>query len=140
MIRIGGEKGHVEEIVNEPVFVAMYNKYRWKLITNCTGRFTCRDHRIVSQMPPLQLIIHSLDVNDTKTNSFKRYYYTFEDESKNPMIVIPFTEDHQTGLITYVKEHAGNDKCHYVHTLNAPSGFQRKLEAMKISLCDENEI
>lgn len=143
MIRIGGEKGHVEELVNEPVFIALYKTYRWKMIRNCTGRLTCRDHLLVSQMTPLQLLIHSLKTNgsdDTKGISFKQYYYTFEDKSKNPMIVIPLTDEHQTGLITYVKENEGKDSCHYVHTLNAPSGFQRKLDAMKICLCDQYEI
>mmetsp|Transcript_7162 Transcript_7162/g.13603 ORF Transcript_7162/g.13603 Transcript_7162/m.13603 type:complete len:141 (+) Transcript_7162:122-544(+) len=140
MLRIGGENGHVKESVDEPVFIAVYNTFRWKMIKNFTGRFTCRDHGIVSQMTPLQLIINSLVVNDAKTNSLKQYYYTFEDQSKNPMIVIPFTEEHQTGLITYVKESVVEDNCQYVHTLNAPSGFQRKLEAMKVYLCDENKI
>lgn len=138
MITIGGENGHVKEIAKEPVFTALYKKYRWKMIRNCTGRFTCRDHLIVSQMAPLQLI-HSLN-GDKQIVQFEQYYYKLEDETKNPMIIIPFTDEHQTGLITYVKEDAETGNCHYVHTLNAPSGFQRKLEAMKISLCEKYKI
>lgn len=153
MIKIGGDKGHIEEIIHEPVFIALYTTFRWKPIRNCTGRFTCLDHKIVSSMTPLTLLHSSLpenttDGNNTNISSFQQYYLSFEDKSKDPIIVIPFTDEHTTGLITYVKEK--ENKCrtsdseehtvNYVHTLNSPSGFQRKLAAIHVHLCRKFEI
>ena len=109
-IRIGGEKGHIEEVVQDPIFIAIYTYFRWKKIPNCTGRYTCRDHKAVSHLTPIQLLGH-----------------------KDPIYVIPFTSDGTTGLISYVKNQ-DDEGLSYVHTLNSASGFKRKLEAINVTL------
>ncbi|CAB9502454.1 expressed unknown protein [Seminavis robusta] len=77
------------------------------------------------------------------------------------ILVLPLDAQQQTGIITYVKQQkqpqqqtideptiskdveremtsettaVEHDGCRYVHTLNAPSGFQRKLKAVGIQL------
>ena len=137
-LKIGGEKGHLEEIVDDPVFLALYSQFRWKMIPNCTGRYTCRDHKIVSLLVPLRLIQSTTNIRD----SFEQYQFTFATEKrKDSIIVIPFSDDKRTGLISYIRHDSDNaDEMKYVHTLNSPSGFQRKLEAIGVILCDEYRV
>ena len=136
-LKIGGEKGHLEEIVDDPVFLALYSQFRWKMIPNCTGRYTCRDHKIVSLLTPLKLI-ESTNIRD----NFEQYQFTFPTNNrKDSIIVIPFSNDNRTGLISYIKHDSDNaDEIKYVHTLNSPSGFQRKLGAIGVILCDEYRV
>jgi hypothetical protein len=193
VLTIGGEKGHiVEEVDNDSVFVNMYNSSRWKMIPNCTGRYTCRDHKVVSKLKPMDLIhriqhlgmghddeiVHA-DVDavvDAGTGAgtgtgtgtdggsvistsnlcngkneigFRQYQFTFpNNERKDPILVIPFEDSNQTGLITYIKTNSSSSelvtnetpKQSFVHTLNAPSGFQRKLEAIGIIVTKEGVL
>jgi len=137
-LSIGGEKGHVEEVVQDPIFIALYRNFRWKKIPNCTGRYTCRDHKSVSQLTPKRF----LEANDIVLERIKeltQYYVSFEEERrKDPIYVIPFADTALTGLISYVKHHDDVEgSVSYVHTLNSASGFQRKLEAIHVSLLDE---
>lgn len=37
-LKIRGSKGHIEEIVYDSIFIAIFNAFRWKMIPNCTGR------------------------------------------------------------------------------------------------------
>jgi len=136
-LKIGGEKGHLEEVVDDPVFLALYSQFRWKMIPNCTGRYTCRDHKIVSLLTPLKLI-----ESTSNRDSFEQYRFTFAtDKRKDSIIVIPFSNDKSTGLISYIKHDSDSaDEIKYVHTLNSPSGFQRKLEAIDVILCDEYRV
>ncbi|GFH57601.1 hypothetical protein CTEN210_14077 [Chaetoceros tenuissimus] len=92
-VNIGGSKGHVEECVTDENFCKIFLYFRWKMIRNCTGRYTCRDHK----------------------------------------------KDAKTGLISYIKSTTDEtgESVSYVHTLNSPSGFQRKLEAIQVVLSDE---
>lgn len=134
-VRIGGEKGHIEEEVTDPIFITIYNSFRWKMIPNCTGRYTCRDHKVVSHLLPTKLL-EAAGIPSSTISGLKQYYVTFEKEKrKDPIYVIPFAEDGLTGLISYVK--CKEDGVNYVHTLNTPSGFQRKLEAINVVLTDE---
>ena len=137
-VRIGGEKGHIEEVVHNPIFIAFYKTYRWKMIPNCTGRYTCRDHKAVSHLTPTQLL-ESIDIGADNIGNLKQYYVTFgKERRKDPIYVIPFADDGLTGLITYVKHEGDNGQSiKYVHTLNSASGFQRKLDAMHVNLLDE---
>ena len=137
---IGGTKGHVEECVNDENFCKLYQHFRWKMIPNCTGRYTCRDHKKVSMLPPIELL-NAADImtDNDEDELFKQYYITFDHERrKDPIYVIPFSNQ-KTGLISYIKSTTdeNGERISYVHTLNSPSGFQRKLEAIQVVLSDE---
>ena len=47
------------------------------------------------------------------------------------VVVVPLDANNLTGLITFEKKQDEESKS-YVHTLNAPSGFRRKLNAIGI--------
>ena len=68
-ITIGGEKGHEVEKINATTIFAMAYQYnRWKMIPNCTDRYTCRDHKLVSQVPPnvmLRRLLHRCNSSST---------------------------------------------------------------------------
>lgn len=144
-VNIGGAKGHVEECVTDENFCKLYQHFRWKMIPNCTGRYTCRDHKKVSMLPPMELLNAAgiVTVNNEENDTslpFKLYYITFDHERrKDPIYVIPFSQDAKTGLISYTKSTTDETgECiSYVHTLNSPSGFQRKLDAIQVVLSDE---
>jgi hypothetical protein len=140
-------KGHVAEEVSG-VFVEMYNQYRWKMIPNCTGRYTCRDHALVCTASPMALLQScriGKEGDDLSQAKFRQYEFFFSEERKDPIIVVPFESNNETGLITYVKIEEDKEefarkkdssaiiqRFKYVHTLNAPSGFRRKLAAIGI--------
>jgi hypothetical protein len=65
---------------------------------------------------------------------FDQYDFLLSGRS-DVILVVPLDEGQTTGLITYVKKQ-DDDSLRYVHTLNAPSGFQRKLRAMGIERLD----
>ena len=48
-ITLGGERGHIEEAVKDPLFITLYNAFRWKMIPNCTGR----THAEITTQPPI---------------------------------------------------------------------------------------
>lgn len=136
-ISIGGEKGHIEENVADPIFITLYNTFRWKMIPNCTGRYTCRDHKAVSHLTPTKLL-EAAGIESSVVVKLQQYHVTLDKEKrKDPIYVIPFADDGLTGLISYVKRKGDEDDISYVHTLNSGSGFQRKLEAMSVVLSDE---
>lgn len=137
-ISIGGSKGHIEETVTDSIFITLYNSFKWRMITNCTGRYTCRDHKKVSAIPPITLL-RNAGIESAVAEKLKLYFVTFENERKDPIYVIPFAEDGSTGLITYVKpnDEGDEDAVRYVHTLNSNSGFKRKLEAINVVLSDK---
>uniref|UniRef100_A0A7S3L7Z3 Uncharacterized protein n=1 Tax=Amphora coffeiformis TaxID=265554 RepID=A0A7S3L7Z3_9STRA len=140
---IGGTKGHMEETIHPEqhrVWLHLFGSFRWKMIQKCTGRYTCHDHAQVSHLSPLELLA-SVGITTTTFS-----LYTFQLHGRpDHILVVPLDEVHETGLITYVKTTSGED-CNdpsYVHTLNSPSGFQRKLEAIGIynlSSCDEKRV
>ena len=136
-ISIGGSKGHIDEIVTDSIFIALYNFFSWRMITNCTGRYTCKDHKKVSHLPPVELL-RDAGIDLAVIDTLKQYFVTFESERKDPIYVIPFADDCSTGLITYLKMNE-DDECpvRYVHTLNSGSGFLRKLDAINVVLSDE---
>jgi len=145
-VSIGGCKGHINEVVTDPLFMTLFTQFRWKMIPNCTGRYTCRDHKQVSSLPPLELLEVA---KSTERNDLDPYYFTFDATHKDPIIVIPFSNE-GTGLISYIKPNKGpamdstsapfdlgNLTNYYVHTLNSPSGFQRKLDAIGVVLSSD---
>lgn len=134
-IRIGGEKGHIEEIVQDPIFIAIYTSFRWKKIPNCTGRYTCRDHKAVSHLTPIQLLGNA-GIDSSTIDTLQQYYIAFDHERhKDPIYAIPLASDGTTGLISYVKNQ-DDESLSYVHTLNSASGFKRKLEAINVTLSE----
>lgn len=137
-ISIGGSKGHVEETVNDSIFITLYNFFSWRMITNCTGRYTCRDHSKVSHLPPVELL-RNAGIELAVIDRLKQYFVLFEDErKKDPIYVIPFADDCSTGLITYLKMNENDEgTARYVHTLNSESGFRRKLHAINVVLSDD---
>lgn len=186
-IAIGGSKGHVVEQLDGPsfsTFAKAFTSYRWKMIPNCTGRYTCRDHNLVSNLHPSLLMQRILSESEcdsgseseslgksnnsecsTETstiytsttfnsnghsNKFRMFYFEFPNKTrKDPIIVIPFDKLNRTGFISYVKiQKQSNTEDHsmssnsisFVHTLNAPSGFQRKLNAIGITVTDDHDI
>lgn len=138
-ISIGGSKGHIDEIVTDSIFITLYNFFSWRMITNCTGRYTCKDHKKVSHLPPVELL-RDAGIDLAVIDTLKQYFVTFESERKDPIYVIPFADD-ATGLITYLKFNE-DEECpvRYVHTLNSGSGFLRKLDAINVVLSDESVV
>lgn len=133
---IGGAKGHVEEVVRDPIFIAIYMSFRWKMIPGCTGRYTCRDHKDVSHLMSSSLLEAAV-IDSHTVARLRRYYVAFDGRlRKDSIYVIPFADDGLTGLITYVK-HRDGEGTRYVHTLNSSSGFRRKLEAINVVLSDD---
>mmetsp|Transcript_25330 Transcript_25330/g.43020 ORF Transcript_25330/g.43020 Transcript_25330/m.43020 type:complete len:152 (-) Transcript_25330:913-1368(-) len=136
-ISIGGSKGHVVETVTDSIFITLYNFFTWRMITNCTGRYTCKDHKQVSHLPPVE-VLRNAGIDLAVIDRLKQYFVSFENERKDPIYVIPFADDGSTGLITYVKMNENDEgTARYVHTLNSKSGFRRKLDAINVVLSDD---
>ena len=135
---IGGSNGHEEEVVTDPIFISIYTAFRWKMIPNCTGRYTCKDHKLVSHLTP-KMVLRAASIDSLTIAELKQYLIADLGERRDPIYVVPFEGDGSTGLISYVKPQVDIDrKSIFVHTLNSMSGFQRKLSSINIVLSDEN--
>jgi len=95
-------------------------------------------------------------ITDGNSNTeCKMNEYVFHLAGRDEIIIVPLDKVNRTGLITYVKteilEQDGKKDIdiddnrrksvtckRYVHTLNALSGFRRKLEALGMSVTDDN--
>jgi hypothetical protein len=150
-IAIGGIKGHALEEIDGNL-LQLYQTFRWKPLPNCTGRYTCRDHKLVSPLPPLELLaqvgIHTVDskTNDNNnTSSTDIVVHSFDlPDRADLVLVVPLDSANCTGLISFEKRTStssgiGSPKqvddeliISYVHTLNSSSGFRRKLSAIGI--------
>ena len=138
---IGGTHGHVQEDIQGDL-LSLWNHREWKPINNCTGRYTCRHRKgDDKKTPPTQLTPLELIHSATSSQEMKPYWKIQEfppaPGRTDPILVLPLDPDQTTGIITYVKHEREENKStttRYVHTLNAPSGFQRKLKAVGISL------
>lgn len=139
-LSIGGIKGHVKETI-QGATLCLFAAFRWKMIPKCTGRYTCRDHKLVSHLTPKELLAHIVqqhqqdgsDMDDPVAvllPKIKQYAFSLDGRT-DLILVLPLDEAQETGIITYVKKEEA--ATHYVHTLNAPSGFQRKLFAIGIN-------
>lgn len=90
---------------------------------------------MVSKMTPSQLLEYAgIECR------FIEYEFSLSDRD-DKVIVISVDDNNTTGLITYVKQdHSksddGTQSNRYVHTLNTPSGFRRKLQAIGITVTD----
>lgn len=129
---IGGEKGHIVECVSGWLLL-LFSTYRWKPIPHCTGRYTCREHRL-SKLTPYDLLeecnrIHQLDStahsasvehsahhNTTSVENVSTSESTAPDcrqqwefrggNGKDEIIVTSMDSSASVGLITYVKKRA----------------------------------
>ena len=148
-LTIGGIKGHVKETI-QGATLRLFAAFRWKMIPKCTGRYTCRDHKLVSHLTPKELLAQVVQQQQQQGGSdmddpeavllpiIKQYAFSLGGRT-DLILVLPLDEAQETGIITYVKKEEA--VTHYVHTLNAPSGFQRKLRAIGIiSLSDKNVL
>lgn len=141
---IGGSKGHLKETIHGRV-LDLYRAFRWKPLPNCTGRYTCRDHAKVSHLTPLEL----LTAAEIQTDNLYQYMVQRSPQRKDSILIVPLDDAQQTGVITYVKQPTPSseysdeprinsigqeDSWRFIHTLNAPSGFQRKLNAIGIDV------
>jgi hypothetical protein len=113
-------------------------------------------HCLPSALDPLELIHSALqetEENPTQeSDTLRRPYWNIEkfdppSGRTDCVWVLPLDAEKTVGIISYVKEETidGNEhedtptptKRRFVHTLNSPSGFQRKLEAVNITLKSE---
>jgi hypothetical protein len=135
---VGGWKGHVREDISGNI-LELFRAYRWKPIPNCTGRYTCRDHAVVSSLTPLELLLGCANM-EHPASPWKQWEFRPREGRDDTIWVVPLDEEYTTGLITYQKTQSlGPNR--YVHTLNTKSGFRRKLEVVGIySLDDENHV
>jgi hypothetical protein len=162
-LTVGGSKGHEVETINGNLLL-LYLSCRWKPIPRCTGRYTCRDHDL-SRIHPLMLAQTfaaapsgegSDDAghigNDASASRRRIWEFTLPGRD-DAILIVPLDPSNRTGIISYKKESPErggvNDRdrsscrsplheASYVHTLNAPSGFRRKLQAMGLTVIDDN--
>lgn len=130
---VGGTSGHVvEDIQQYEHLVRLYKAFRWKPISRCTGRYTCRDHQWVATLRPFQLL-HSIGLGSTFDQRDEALLHI--PGRADLVIVLALDTHYETGIISYVKQ--TGDERKYVHTLNTPSGFRRKLSAIGVSVTDK---
>mmetsp|Transcript_17896 Transcript_17896/g.26479 ORF Transcript_17896/g.26479 Transcript_17896/m.26479 type:complete len:569 (-) Transcript_17896:213-1919(-) len=140
---VGGSHGHITETISGPIN-QLYQFYGWNMIRNCTGRYTCRDHAMVSSLTPIQMLRRAgIDNEDLSSPNgyFTQYEFEMNHYSRkmDPICVIPLDEAYTTGVITYVKKN-NNGAVSFVHTLNTPSGFRRKLIAIGIQVVTKSNL
>jgi hypothetical protein len=130
---IGGIKGHIVEEIDGHI-LTLFRACNWKPIPRCTGRYTCREHS-ASEWTPRELIEHAGIVTDNKI-------WNLTLPGRDKIEVVPLDAEKTVGVITYVKEEITegleSPKKRYVHTLNTPSGFRRKLNAIGVSVTNED--
>ena len=159
---IGGTKGHIPEYISGNL-LRLYQAYRWKPLPNCTGRYTCREHSLVSTWSPLELLesakISFLHLGendhdcDGPSSTIPLEVYAFDLPGRSDrVLVVPLDRCNQTGVITFEKRYQqqqqqpNDEQIHepamarYVHTLNSQSGFRRKLNAIGIIGVTDDEI
>jgi hypothetical protein len=127
---VGGAKGHQTEYIHGALR-KLYESYGWKMIPNCTGRHTCRDHRLVTTLPPLDVLERADLLNTDGGQPLVEHRFSLPGR-KDPVAIVPLDDANTTGVITFVKKGDDEEEPHYVHTLNTASGFRRKLEAIGI--------
>ena len=116
-------KSKEEAIGEEICHDVMLSLLPWHEIKNCPGRFVLRKKGgNYSNLTPSEFIY------EITNHRMKTYIVDgFVSKMNEKILLIPFSC--QGGLLTYVKGDGS-----YVHTLNTPSGYKRKLEALGIPL------
>jgi hypothetical protein len=131
-MQVGGDKGHPVETITG-VLQSLYKAIRWKMIPKCPGRYTCRDHDKVSHFSPTALLqAFEMDCPVAQERTVE-----LDLPGRNDLVIAtPMDEANTVGLITYVKKEG--ETVRYVHTLNTPCGFRRKLEAIGVYVDDSS--
>ena len=143
-----------------PIFYILWKCWTWREIPKCYGRYNlcppsisisaaAKASRIphpAQNMTPTELVSHALEAA-IKTMSQDLRVANSSDQvgpckrvilpSRDPIILLPFLSG--GGLISYEKLDANNDmtttrNCRYVHTLNSPSGWSRKISSLGLDL------
>ena len=107
-----------EQLLHIALFCAMdfddlFKRYHWKAIRNCPGRYVLTDvslHLTVAELLGVPLETHEYSVT----------------AARDKVLVTPLRSG---GLISYQRQDGT-----YVHTLNTPEGWQRKLADLGIQL------
>jgi hypothetical protein len=105
---------------DRPTFELILSRWSWQPIPNCPGRFRLTGESSRST-PPSVIVGISLPSFEFRV-----------DGASDPVIVTPLGNG--TGLISYRRESG-----EYVHTLNTPEGFGRKLEQLGIKMPAESD-
>jgi hypothetical protein len=135
---IGGIKGHIVEEIDGHI-LTLFRACNWKPIPRCTGRYTCREHS-VSELTPRELLVERAGIIVADKGSWSLTLPGRPDKVE----VVPLDAEKTVGVITYVKEEIIEDysesssRKRYIHTLNTPSGFRRKLNAIGVSVTNED--
>ena len=123
-ITVGGSKGHIVETIEGSLF-QLYSHYRWKMISNCTGRYTCREH-CTTNIKPLELIQNAgIEIlleksvpsstgnenddeeqnhhdSDKKVSSLKQWEFRLPGRPDR-LLIVPLDDQNTIGVITYEK-------------------------------------
>ena len=91
-------------------FSALYDRWPWRAIPNCPGRYVLSDGPMAA--PPEEIV--------TGANSSEHVCAG----ARDPVVVTPFEDG---GLISYRKADG-----QFLHTLNTRDGFERKLVQLGI--------
>jgi hypothetical protein len=98
------------------MFLAMQSRFSWRPIANCPGRFVLAAGP--TPLPPEEIAGENAPAATTHRVPAAR----------DPVRVVAFADG---GLISYVRSDGT-----YVHTLNTPEGFARKLAQLGIAMSD----
>ena len=94
------------------MFDKLQQSWNWKPIRNCPGRYVLLDAKA-------DLSLRDLLGSEVEARQYKT-------AAKDTVLVIPLDRG---GLISYKRDDGS-----YLHTLNTPEGFQRKLLQLGIKL------
>jgi hypothetical protein len=161
VLRIGDSLGHPEETISgELCALWQFPECSWKPIRGCAGRHTLKNGsaKQASSRPwelraPDELAaaavtwaaarekieaeaVDKLQTKDTVLSGFREKVRTFRVAgARDAVVVLPLGPERDTGLISYASQpEPGSVQQRFVHTLNTPAGFRRKLESLGIDI------
>jgi hypothetical protein len=105
----------------EITFESIFQTKQWNEIRDCPGRFIIKKKNgNCSELGPTDFIYYLTSIQTVSVEVFPNQI-----EKKDRVFLVPFPDG--GGLLSYLKQDGT-----YVHTLNTPSGFERKLTALGI--------
>ena len=120
-LQVGGEKGHTPEVLpRDCIFAHLFTRFPWRAIPGCQGRYSAAGRERMTKLTPLELLA-AVGV-DTSTVEVQ---WISVSTCSDVVLIVTFKDLSTTGLITYAKADGV-----YVHTLNTPTGFHRKLATL----------
>jgi hypothetical protein len=123
----------ISSVFGQSTFYLVWRNLKWKEIPKCYGRYTLhRSYRHMSSKHPMDFLAQIL-VQETDTEILSRLgkseLVVLGKEERDPIVLVPFSDG--GGLLSYEKPLENGSVC-FVHTLNSPSGWDRKLFALGI--------